>query len=112
MPRTRAGLIERERAARVSQSAELSLRSVVQAHADCCFLDTDGVTRSATRMLQILDGWRSRRTDREAGVRRNGAFDPNLPVVLTAGTRICHPERISHPGQPELLFTIVTDTAA
>jgi hypothetical protein len=40
-------------------------------------------------------------------VRRNGAFDPHLQVVVVADTQICYPEGVEHPGEPALLFTIV-----
>jgi hypothetical protein len=86
---------------------ETSLRTVVCEYADCCFLDTDGVTRDAARMLQIMDAWRPKCSDREAGVRRNVAFDPNLHVVVDADRRICYPDGVEHRGQPALLFTIV-----
>lgn len=83
------------------------LRTVVLQYSGQCFLDTDGVTRDAVRMLEIMDGWLPNRSDDEAGVRRNGAFDPNLRVVVVAGMRICNPASVERPGQPALLFTIV-----
>ena len=83
------------------------LRVVVLAHANQCFLDTDGVTRDAARMLQIMENWRPQRWDGQARVRRNEAFDPNLPVVVHDDTRICYPHAVEHRGQPALLFTIV-----
>jgi hypothetical protein len=61
-------------------------------------------------MLQIMDTWRPHRTDNEAGVRRNSAFDPDLRVVVVGGTKIYYPEDVPHPGQPALLFTIVPPT--
>ena len=84
-----------------------SLRAVVLEHDDHCFLDTDGVTRDAARMLAIMDGWRPNRSDLEAGVRRNGAFDPELPVVVTDDVRICYPRGVRPAGEHKLLFTIV-----
>ena len=83
------------------------LRAVVLAHADQCFLDTDGVTRDAARMLQIMDSWHPNRSDGRAGVRRNVAFDPDLSVVVHDHTRICYRQIEEHRGEPALLFTIV-----
>lgn len=83
-----------------------TLRDVVEEHADLCFLDTDGVTRDAGRMLQIMDGWQPRQSDIAAGVRRNGAFDPDLPVVVS-GNHVRYPSGSEHPGQKDLLFTLV-----
>ena len=83
------------------------LRTVVLQHADRCFLDTDGVTRDASRMLQIMDGWRPNRSDGEAGVRRNAAFAPDLEVVVTSDLRICYPPDVKRRSGPALLFTIV-----
>lgn len=85
------------------------LRAVVQDHADRCFLDTDGVTRDARRMLEIMNSWRPHRSDGEAGVRRNTAFNPELLVVIIDDSRICYPEETEHPGQPTLLFTMVPE---
>lgn len=107
MPRTSDRPRLHNRLAPVLMEEARPLRSVVLQHADRCFLDTDGVTRDAARMLDIMDSWRPNRSDGEAGVRRNGAFNPELPVVVFAGTRICYPESAEHPGQPALLFTIV-----
>jgi len=89
------------------EDVTVRLRDVVLQYAGRCFLDTDGVTRDATRMMTIMDSWRPHRSDRQAGVRRNSAFDPRLPVVVVAGSQICHPPGTTHPGQPALLFTIV-----
>ena len=83
------------------------LRVVVLDHADQCFLDTDGVTRDAARMLQIMDSWHPNRSDGRAGVRRNAAFDPDFPVVVHDHTRICYRQIEEHRGEPALLFTIV-----
>src|SRR5437868_1890648 len=94
-------------AASVPREEVRLLHAVVQTYADRCFLDTDGVTRDATRMFEIMQRWQPNRSDREAGVRRNSAFDPDLQVVVCAETRICYPEETEHPGQPALLFTIV-----
>lgn len=83
-----------------------TLRDIVEDNADLCFLDTDGVTRDAERMLQIMDSWQPRQSDTAAGVRRNGAFDPDLPVVV-AGTHVRYPPGSEHPGQKDILFTLV-----
>lgn len=83
------------------------LRAVVLAHADQCFLDTDGITRDAARMLKIMETWHPQRSDGQAGVRRNEAFDPNLSVIVHDGVRICYPRAVEHRGQPTLLFTMV-----
>lgn len=83
------------------------LRAVVLAHADQCFLDTDRITRDATRMLQLMDSWHPNRSDGQAGVRRNEAFDPDLPVVVHDYTRICYQQTEEHRGELALLFTIV-----
>ena len=88
------------------------LRVVVLAHADQCFRDTDGITRDAARMVQIMESWHPKRSDGQAGVRRNGAFDPDLPVTVQDDTRICYPHAVEHRGQPTLLFTIVAPDAA
>lgn len=85
---------------------ERTLRGVVEDNADLCFLDTDGVTRDATRMLQIMNGWQPRRSDLAAGVRRNSAFDPDLPVII-AGTHVRYSPECEHPGQKDILYTLV-----
>lgn len=90
-----------------AQETTRSLRAVVHDYADSCFLDTDGITRDAQRMVEIMDGWQPHRSDAKAGVRRNTAFDPNRPVVVDKGTRILYARGTEHPGQPALLFTIV-----
>ncbi|GAC1474473.1 MAG: hypothetical protein PVSMB7_29530 [Chloroflexota bacterium] len=89
------------------QEVAQPLRTVVQDHADACFLDTDGVTRDAGRMMQIMDSWHPKRTDGQAGIRRNTAFDPTLSVVVRSGTRIYYAAPDKGGGQPDLLFTIV-----
>ena len=71
-----------------SSEAAAPLRVVVLDHADQCFLDTDGVTRDAARMLQIMENWRPQRWDGQARVRRNAAFDPDLPVVVHDHTHL------------------------
>ena len=87
------------------------LRTVVLEHADLCFRDTDGITRDAARMLEIMDTWQPNRSDAEAGVWRNTAFDPQLRVVVVADAQICYPDSAEHLGQPSLLFTIVSRDA-
>lgn len=87
--------------------ATMSLRGAVLQHADHCFRDTDGITRDATRMLEIMARRRPDCSDREAGVRRNRAFDPDLGVVVTDDQRIRYPPGVAPAGEPSLLFTIV-----
>ncbi|HZU11614.1 MAG TPA: hypothetical protein VFB58_02150 [Chloroflexota bacterium] len=119
MPRTVAvGRSENQRSAsRLDMGGQAEettrpLRAVVHDFADRCFLDTDGVTRDAHRMVEIMDGWRPHRSDDRAGVRRNEAFDPDLPVVVEMDTRILHARETEHPGKPDLLFTIVPREAS
>jgi hypothetical protein len=88
-----------------------TLRQVVEQHRDRCFRDTDGVTRDAGRMLEIMDGWRPNRSDKQAGVTRNRAFDPALLVVVTSDARVSYAAGAAHPGEPSLLFTIVPPDA-
>ncbi len=83
-----------------------TLRRVIEDNSNLCFLDTDGVTRDAARMAQIMDGWHPNRSDSSAGVRRNCAFDPDLPVVVS-GSHVRYPPRSDHPGQKDILFTLV-----
>lgn len=90
----------------VPEDAVRTLREVVEEQADRCFLDTDGVTRDAGRMRQIMDGWQPGQTDTAAGVRRNNAFDPDLPVVVS-GTHVRYAPGSEHPGQKDILFTLV-----
>ena len=90
-----------------SSEAAAPLRVVVLDHADQCFLDTDGITRDAARILQVMDSWHPNRSDGRAGVRRNAAFDPDFPVVVHDHTRIGYRQIEEHRGEPALLFTIV-----
>jgi hypothetical protein len=83
------------------------LRAVVLRYPDSCFLDTDGVTRDAARMLELMGRWRPQCSDREVGVRRNGAFNPDLHVVVSEDRRIRYPHGAEPPGERGLLFTIV-----
>lgn len=105
MPKTDQAVMA-EAPAKVPANEVRTLRGVVEDNANLCFLDTDGVTRDAARMLQIMDGWQPRQTDTAAGVRRNSAFDPDLPVVV-AGTHVRYPPQSDHPGQKDILFTLV-----
>jgi hypothetical protein len=113
--RERAGLMSRMNArARVQSTSatapgeeERPLRSVVLQHTDHCFLDTDGVTRDAARMLEIMGRWRPHCSDGEAGVRRNSAFNPDLRVVVSSDLRISYPRGDEPSGDRSLLFTIV-----
>lgn len=95
-----------ERPVVVQEEDVRTLRTVVQENAGLCFLDTDGVTRDAARMMQIMDGWQPKQSDSSAGVRRNSAFDPHLPVVVT-GKHVRYPSQTDHPGQTDVLFTLV-----
>jgi hypothetical protein len=84
-----------------------TLREVVEQHYDHCFLDTDGVTRDAGRMLQVMATWRPNRSDRHAGITRNHAFNSALPVVVSSDARISYAGDAVHPGDPAVLFSIV-----
>jgi hypothetical protein len=107
MTRTSGRALVQNRPDPVPGGEERPLRAVVLEHADRCFLDTDGVTRDAARMLEIMGNWRPHRSDGEAGVRRNGVFNPNLRVVVSSDLRICYPRGVEPPGERVLLFTIV-----
>jgi hypothetical protein len=84
-----------------------TLREVVEQHHCHCFVDTDGVTRDAERMLQLMDTWRPNRSDGRAGIKRNHAFNPALPVIVSSGDRISYALDVIVPGEPSLLFSIV-----
>lgn len=107
MPRTHG----RTATVPVPDTAPLSsarpLRAIIEAYADRCFLDTDGVTRDARRMLALLDDWRPNRSDAQAGVRRNRAFDPHLMAVVAADSEIYYAPDSEDTGQLVLLFTLV-----
>lgn len=107
MTRTSARVSVQSRPAPGVRGEVHPLRSVVRQHADHCFRDTDGVTRDAARMLEIMSTWRPNRSDWEVGVRRNAAFNPDLQVVVSSDLRISYPQGDEPPGERSLLFTIV-----
>ena len=84
-----------------------TLREVVELHRHDCFVDTDRITRDADRMLQLVAAWTANRSDAQAGVTRNHAFNPALPVVVSPAGRIVYAPHAGPPGEPSLLYTIV-----
>jgi hypothetical protein len=59
------------------------------------------------RMLELMATWCPNRSDRQAGITRNDAFYPALPVVVSSVGRISCAIDVVLPGEPSLLFTIV-----
>jgi hypothetical protein len=88
-----------------------TLRDVVEQHAERCFLDTDGVTRDAQRMIELMEQWTPNRTDRQAGVRHNRVFNPTSIVVVLPDGRICAADETRDQREPALLFSIVAADA-
>ncbi len=107
MTRSRGDVSVQNGPASVRADEVRPLRAIVLQHPEQCFRDTDGVTRDAARMLEIMSTWRPHCSDGEAGVRRNSAFNPRLHVVVTSDQRICYPHGVEPPGECALLFTIV-----